>query len=212
MQESEVEKAILTILETNNRPFNCNNLRDDLCSRFKKSIVDKALKVILATRPLSKCMCSMTTTIPNDRLLKILSKFKKFQVPNADELNKLDSDILEFEAKQETLQKDLQMLLGENDKLTTQLSTDELEIQVKNFKGSTKSLQEQLEKCKRAGKSKIAASAYDKKTLETSLCTTISLGKKRKRLCMNALKELEAGSGMKMEELYDVVGIEEEEG
>mmetsp|Transcript_47014 Transcript_47014/g.147275 ORF Transcript_47014/g.147275 Transcript_47014/m.147275 type:complete len:182 (-) Transcript_47014:184-729(-) len=140
-----------------------------------------------------------------------LADQRKFQIPNADELTKLDSDITDLEAKQETLQKDLQSLVSSNDQLAAQLSNEELEVQVKDLKRSTKSLHEQIETCKNSGKKRVSVSVYDKRSLETSLQATASMMKKRKRLCMNALKELEAGSGMKLEELYDVVGIEEEE-
>ncbi len=43
--ECAVKDAIRKLLETSNRPYNANNLIDELTSRFKKALINKALQV-----------------------------------------------------------------------------------------------------------------------------------------------------------------------
>ncbi|EKE38754.1 hypothetical protein ENUP19_0038G0009 [Entamoeba nuttalli] len=199
-KEVDGEKVVLEYMQKQNRPYNAKIVSENLHGDVKLAEVTRILEEL---------------SQKGDLIEKVNGKQKIYWY-NQSKLTDITPEVIrELENKRQELKVTLsttkeELMVEEktNKILSSQLSNEELEKQLKQLSEEVSKLEEKYKKFK---DQKITIDPKEKAKLLKDNEFFVKEWKKRKRICKDASELLTESSGMKISKLYETLGIETDE-
>lgn len=198
--EAEARKVIFEYMEQQNRPYNVQNVMDNLQGRVKKAMTTKVLDKLVED--------NLITCKENGKAKVYLLNQEEQDVLDEDQLKELDTSITELTKQRNDLREEVKNLQSERDRFARALTHEEVKQRIVE-------LREQIE-LKNGKLTKLSAnteslvSPEEKNKAMANMERFRKMWRLRKRTTRDILDLLSEGLNKKVSALKEELGIEED--
>eukprot|EP01112_Ceratiomyxa_fruticulosa_P006977 TRINITY_DN1796_c0_g1_i1.p1 TRINITY_DN1796_c0_g1~~TRINITY_DN1796_c0_g1_i1.p1 ORF type:complete len:237 (-),score=67.53 TRINITY_DN1796_c0_g1_i1:180-890(-) len=199
VSDKDAETVVLDYINKQNRPYNAQQIIDNLHGGVGKSQAPRILQA-LADKGL--------IAAKENGKQKIYWKKQEDEVVDASALNDLDRQVEKLQAEFEQVSGENKQFEVEVKSLTSQLTVEQVEAEIERLTQENAALEKKLEGLRN---NTVKISDQDRKKAETRYSTMRSQWQKRKRIFKDIIGHLEEGSGKSSKELFQEFSVETDE-
>lgn len=197
LSKDEMEVKVLEYMRQQNRPYNSQNVFDNLHGAVPKASVQAIMESLVAEGKL---------------LLKEYGKIKVFlvsqtSVAGSEDASNLQQQVDEVSKKRKELHGSLDILRKEMSQVAAKHSAAK---EAKESQAEAARLEEQAEKWRHAADGD-RVDESEVRAVETQFAQVHQAWRKRKRLCMDTLSTLGEGMGIRTSQLVETYGVDTDE-
>ena len=190
-------KMILEYLQARNRPYNVNDIFNNLHGSVGKSAVPKCLDVLVERG-------QVTAKQFNKQVVYVINQ-DNFDLPSQEELDRMDLEIASMKEQLQTAKAEVKAKQATLSSLSAQLTLEQARARISKLQSDSAGMTAKIASILEG---KVRVDPEEKAQVDKDYAVVSKELKKRKKMCMDILSTLTEASGQKVADMMEEMGIE----